>query len=591
MKKFILTIFALVIFVSPNLILADNDNTIAYLQGQSQNTWISQALAAATAGGIDISYLDYQTTDLMAASKNILTLAAVESQDTDNIRQLLSVIESSKNNGQFGSSDLLNDDFWVLMALASVNQLADTDSAKNFILDHQNTDGGWSWSASGTSDSNDTAAAIMALLDLGLDSSSTAIVNALAYLQTSQNADGGFAYDLDSSSDGASTAWVIAALNKANISASSWQKDNNDPISFLESLRQDNGSFLWMPSDGQGSTMVTAYALVALSGKAYPINYIDIAINEEVLGGHSLRIEGPAGTICLANNLEATTVLELLEAGSNVCDFEYISQDSAYGVYISAIDGVSASGMDGWQYFVDWQAGMLAVTDFILEDNQEVLWAYGGWPFYPVKLEVNDSHFEVGETLMVDFKYYNGESWLPLAGAGIVFGAETYSTDASGQFSLVLDSEGIFPIFSQPSSTYARSNKEYIVVGSGISQTVDLSVNVESDDGGGVEEDDVIAFNVDRSSINFGTLNPGQAVDTIVSLSNTGNVNIYIEASVLGDQVFTDFTSLDQDQWSDYNLDLATGSSEAVNVGLAIPSSFSALGQKQGQLIFWGINQ
>lgn len=590
MKKIILTIFALIIFVSPNLILADNDTTITYLQGQSQNTWFSQALAAAEVSNISISYLDYQTEDLMTASKNILALAAIRSEDTDNIGQLLSVIESSKNNGQFGSSDLLNDDFWALMALASVGQLSDTDSAKNFILDHQNTDGGWSWSVSGTSDSNDTAAAIMALLDLGLDASSSVIIEALAYLQASQNVDGGFAYDLDSSSDGASTAWGITALNKANISASTWQKDNNDPISFLEGLRQDNGSFLWMPSDEQGSAMVTAYALVALSGKSYPVNYIDIATDEEELGGHSLRIEGPEATVCLANNLEATTVLELLEAASSVCNFEYTSQDSAYGVYISEISGLSASGMNGWQYFVDWQAGMLAVTDFILEDNQEVLWAYGGWPFYPVKLEINDSHFDVGETLIADFKYYNGESWLPLAGTGIVLGSDTYSTDASGQFSLVIDSEGIFPIFSQASSTYARSNKEYIVVGSGISQTVDLSVNVEADDGG-VEGDDVIAFSVDRSNINFGTLNPGQAADTIISLANTGNVDIYVEASVLGDQVFTDFTSLDQDQWADYNLDLRTAVTETVNVALAIPSSFSALGQKEGQLIFWGITQ
>lgn len=591
LKKIIFIIFALIIFVSPNLILADNDTTILYLQGQNQNTWSSQALAAAEVSNIDISYLDYQTTDLMTASKNILTLAAVESQDIDNIRQLLSVIENNKINGQFGSADLLNDDFWAVMALASVNQLANTDSTKNFILDHQNSDGGWSWSVSGTSDSNDTAAAMMALLDLGLNSSSTPIVNALAYLQTTQNSDGGLAYDLGSSSDGASTAWVITALNKANISASSWQKDNNNPVTFLESLRQDNGSFLWMPSDGQGSTMVTTYALVALTGKFYPVNYIDISNEEETPSGHSLRIEGPEGTICLASNLEATTVLELLETGSDVCNFEYTSQDSAYGVYISSIDGLSATGMNGWQYFVDWQAGMLAVTDFVLSGHQEVLWAYGGWPFYPVKLEVNDTHFDVGESLIADFKYYDGQNWLPLSEAEVVLGSDSYQTDSSGQLSLVMDNDGIFSIFSQTNSTHARSNKEHIVVGSGISQTVDLLVNVGSGNDGGVIEDDVIAFSVDRSSINFGTLNPGQASDTIISLSNTGNVNIYVEASVLGDQVFTDFTSLDQGQWQDYDLELTTAATEMVNVSLSIPSSFASSGQKEGQLIFWGVNQ
>jgi len=117
-----------------------------------------------------------------------------------------------------------------------------------------------------------------------------------------------------------------------------------------------------------------------------------------------------------------------------------------------------------------------------------------------------------------------------------------------------------------------------------------LSVNIEPGDGG-PGEDDIIAFSVDRSSINFGTLNPGQASDTIISLFNTGNTDIYIEASVLGDSVFTDFTSLDQDVWQNYNLNLPSSANQNINVGLTIPSSFNTLGQKQGQLIFWGINQ
>jgi len=591
MKKVILTILALVIFVSPSLILADNSNTIAYLQSQTQNNWISQALAAAQVDNLDISYIDYQTNDLMAAAKDILTLAATNSQDGENISQLLAVIESSRNNGQFGSSDLLNDDFWAVLALASVGNLDSTDSVKNFILDNQNEDGGWSWSASGTSDSNDTAAAIMALLDLSDNSSSPEIIDALSYLQTTQNEDGGFAYDSDSQSDGASTAWIIAALNKADIEADSWVKNEHNPISFLESLRQDNGSFLWMASDEQGSAMVTAYALLALSGASYPVNYIDIATDDNIAAGYSLRIEGPDRTVCLANHLEATTVLELLEAGSGVCGFEYTTEDSAYGVYVSSIDGIVAEGMEGWQYFVDSQSGMMSVTDYHLSDENEVLWAYGGFPFYPVSLELNDTHFDVGQSVVASFKYYDGDSWLPLPEADIVLGQDVYQADASGQFSMTMEADGAYPIFSQQTANYIRSNKEYIIVGSGVSQTVDLSVNIEGDDNGGSNGDGSIAFSVDRSSIDFGTLNPGQSSDTIISITNTGDVDVYIEASVLGDAVFTDFTSLDQNIWQDYNLNLSKDSLQSVNIGLDIPSNFDSFGQKEGQLIFWGVSQ
>jgi hypothetical protein len=590
MKKLALVILALVVLISPSLILADNDNTISYLQSQNQNTWISQALAAAEVSDIDISYMDYETAELMTASKNVLTLAATNSQDTDNLNQLVSVIESSKNNGQFGSLDLLNDDFWAIMALASVDKLSDVENIKNFLLDNQNTDGGWSWSTGGVSDSNDTAAAMMALSDLGLNSSSPEIISALAYLQNTQNTDGGFGYDADSQSDGASSSWVIATLNKFDIEVSSWQQGSNTPISFLESLRQDDGSFLWMASDEEGSTMVTAYALVALTDNSYPINYIEITEEDDPIVGHSIRIEGPDNTICLASNLEADTVLELLDVAADVCDFDYTTEDSAYGVYVSSIAGIAAEGMSGWQYFVDWQSGMVAVTDYHLEGNQSVLWAYGGWPYYPVKLEVNDTHFDSGGILIASFEYYNGDTWVALAEANVVLGADTYQTDSNGQLTVTMISDGVFPIFSQSATEYIRSNREYIVVGSGVSQTIDLSVNIESDDGGpgGV---DTIAFSVDQSNIDFGTLNPGQEAETIISLSNTGNTAIYIEASILGDDVFAEFTSLDQSVWTDYNLNLPIAGSQSVNVGLALPDAFDSLGQKEGQLIFWGINQ
>ena len=588
MKKLILIIFALVIFVSPSLILADNNNTITYLQGQSQNTWISQALAAAEVSDIDISYMNYQTDNLMTAAKYILTLAAINSEDTENLTQLVSVVEDSKENGQFGSSDLVNDDFWSIMALASVGELTGHEDVESFILNNQNNDGGWSWSAGGESDSNDTAAAIMALYDLSYDSSSPEIISALAYLQNTQNDDGGFAYDTASQSDGASTAWIIAALNKFGIDVSAWEKNSNNPVSFLESLRQDDGSFLWMPSDEQGSSMVTAYALLALTNSTYPVNYIEILDEEDPVIGHSLRIEGPDNTICLADNLEADTVLELLEVGSSVCDFEYVTEDSAYGVYVSSIGGIAGEGMEGWQYFVDWQAGMVAVTDYNLEGSQEVLWAYGGFPFYPVKLELNDTHFDSGQTLIASFNYYDGEIWLPLIDADIILGADTYQTDSSGQITLVLNSDGVYPIFSTQADQYIRSNKEYIIVGNGVSHSVDLSVNIETGSSGG---DDVIAFSVDQSAVDFGTLRPGQSSETIISLSNTGNVDVYIEANILGDQIFTDFTSLDQNVWEDYNLNLPISDSQAVNVSLAIPNSFDSIGQKDGQLIFWGINQ
>jgi len=587
MKKIFLFILTLLVFIVPSLILADDNTTIDYLKSKDQNAWISQSLVSAGVSNVDISYIDYQSNNLMTAAKNILVLAANNSVDYDNIDKLVTVLEDSKNGGQFGSSDLVNDDFWSVMALASVSKLENMDSVKSFLINHQNEDGGWSWSTSGVSDSNDTAAAIMALLDLGYTSSSSEIIKALNYLKSVQNEDGGFGYDVDSLSDGASTAWIIAALNKLDIDASSWQKSSNNPTSFLESLRQEDGSFLWLASDEEGSVIVTAYALLALTGGTYPVDYIEL---EEPVYGNTLRIEGPDSTVCLANNLSATNVLNILELGSQVCDFDYTVTDSSYGSYVSAIDGIGAAGLEGWQYFVDYQGGLVAASDYSLTAGQEVLWAYGGFPFYAVRLEVNDTHFDLGDNLIANFNYYDGNNWLPLTNHNILFGETSYQTNQSGQLSLTLNEEGVFTLFSKQDGQYVRSNKEYIIVGDGVSQTVDLLVNIGQGNGG-PGGGDTIAFSVDQSSINFGDLQPGQSKDTLISLTNIGTANIYIEASVLGDKAFEDFTNLDNDDWQNYSLNLNSSDFQAVNVALSIPSDFNSSGQKEGQLIFWAINQ
>jgi len=578
----------ILLFIGVNIGRADMAASISYLQGQSQNAWTTQALLSAGVNNPDISYINTSTTDLMTAVKNILVLSALSSQDTAGFNSLLSVVENNISGGQLGSADLLNDDFWGLMALASVSEDAHLETLKNFILSEQNTDGGWSWSVSGASDSNDTAAAIMALLDTDMNASSPQIVAALDYLRSTQNSDGGFGYDVDSTSDGASSAWVVIALNKLGIDADSWQIEGNSPLEFLHSLETDNGSYLWLPADEEGSAMVTSYVLVALNNKSYPLNYISLE-NEETNLGIDLRIEGPEDTICLARGLTANNVLDLLELGAEVCDFDYQLQDSAYGAYVSSIAGISSEGMNGWQYFVNWQSGAEAAADYDLVLGDDVLWAYGGWPLYPVKVEVNSTALANNESLVVTATYFDGSVWQPQSGANIYIGQDHYQTNDAGQLTIAMSADGVYPVWAETTTTYVRSNKVYVVVGDGVSQTVDLSVNIENDSGG-PDNNDTIAFSVSQSSVNFGNLSPGQSAQTTFSLVNTGTAGIYIEASVIGDNVFTDYTSLDQNNWEDYNITIPRNESSSINIGLALPTNLETGGQQNGQLIFWAIN-
>lgn len=585
MKKLLFLILAMFLAVSPDLIKADNSASISYLQAQNQNAWITQALVAAGVNNPDVSYVDSSTNDLMTAVKNLLALSAVSSDDNQRLEDLVATVEQNFVDGQYGSVELLNDDFWALISLASVGY-SDFASSRDFILQYQNEDGGWSWSTTGESDSNDTAAAIMALLETGLDSNSTEISLALDYLQTTQNEDGGFGYDVESNSDGASTAWVIAALNKAGVDAATWQAGEDNPASFLQSLEQDDGSYLWLPSDENGSAMVTSYALVALSDNYYPVNYIELEQDQSTNSGIDLRIEGPDETLCLATSLVADNVLDLLAVGAEVCDYDYQIEDSAYGVYVSSIGGIAGQGTDGWQYFVNWQGGTQAAGEYQLSEGDEVLWAYGGWPFYASKLEVNNTNIDTNSVLSASVSYFDGDTWQAQAGAEVYVGGQVHQANESGQISITMQNDGVYPVWFDGSDEYARSNKEYVTVGSGVSQTVDLLVDVQNGSGPG---DDIVAFSVSQSSINFGTLSAGQSAQTTVSLSNTGTADIYVEASVIGDLVFTENTTLDQSAWENYNVNIAQDRASSVNVGLTLPNPLNTSGQKTGQLIFWAI--
>lgn len=582
MKK-ILAIFLLnILLFSPFLLLADNNSAIQYLQTQTQNPWITQSLAAAGINNLDISYINAQEQDLMKVAKYLLVLSAVNSQDHATMRALFTTLNSHLSNGQFGEASQINDDFWGLLAAGAVNRAGDFSSVKDFIISHQNSDGGWSWASTGTSDSNDTSAAIMALVESGLASSDPVIVGALSYLQTTQKLDGGFAYDASGSSDGASTAWVLTALNKLDINSNTWNQGDNTPLSFLSSLQQADGSFLWLPSDAQGSSMVTAYALLASLDKSYPVNHVTIPAENNNGNDQdvSLRIEGPTNTVCLAEHLTATNVLALVEEASSICNFTYQVTETEYGPYLSEIAGFSSQGSSGWQYWINWQPGSQSADQAQIQAQDEVLWAYGAFSVRPSKVEASvDSSGHLSGHL----QYYD-QTWQDLAQATINIGGQNYVTNAQGLFSADLTENGAYPVYFDGSEAFIRSNKIYLNHGSsGSSQTLDLSTNVVP---AGQEENDQISFFVSQNQINFGNLERGQIGETILQLTNAGNINIALEANILGDNVLIQNTTLNNQTWADFSQDLNVGQNANLNVRLTVPSSAS-LGQHQGQLIFW----
>jgi hypothetical protein len=136
----------------------------------------------------------------------------------------------------------------------------------------QNADGGWGNNPGGASNPDMTAASIMALRAAGVGPTDPSIRAALDYLHRIQNADGGFSFQ-PGISDVSATSWCIQAITAAgeDPAGPAWSKGGNTPVSFVLSMQQPDGRFLWMPGVDRNPVWTTAYAVCALSRRPYPV--------------------------------------------------------------------------------------------------------------------------------------------------------------------------------------------------------------------------------------------------------------------------------------------------------------------------------
>jgi hypothetical protein len=269
---------------------------IAYLRSQQQTTgqisgfsgvsaWATMALAAA---GVDVagmtnggqSLLDYlknnpPTTASSATEweRNILavTAAGANPYNFGGINYITN-LQSYHNNFQIGVTTQINDDIFGLPALIAAGSSAPVSTkqdALNFILSHQGTDGGFSWSTTGNSDVDDTAAALMALVSAqkaGMNATilPAAITNAKNFILAAKNTDGGYPSVKGGASNTSTTAWAVMALNSLG------GQDVNSALTYMRGNQEENGSFKWQTSSA-GETFTTSYTVLALTGKYWPV--------------------------------------------------------------------------------------------------------------------------------------------------------------------------------------------------------------------------------------------------------------------------------------------------------------------------------
>lgn len=280
----------------------NSDGGFPAQKGMASNSmatsWVMMALAAAgedmqapswtPAGSSALDYLRDCTQPLTSTcdyARTLLTLKAIKEDSTyqgDDLRAKISSLQQS--SGQYvqlaqGEKGFINAHIWSILALASAGQQpANQNKAREWLAKRQNKDGGWGWCEGISSDADDTAVALQALVLLGENpAKSTAVKKGLSYLKTCQKSDGGYSSGaLAGNKSNASTdSWVIQGLLACgeNPQAAKWTIKGKNAATHLLSLQNQDGSFNWMPGVTASPVITTAYAVMALNGNSLPINH------------------------------------------------------------------------------------------------------------------------------------------------------------------------------------------------------------------------------------------------------------------------------------------------------------------------------
>ena len=552
----IITLFA----AQPASAVFDKSKGISYLRSQPFDEWSVMALSSS--GSLSGTSLEMLSTDPgnkpTDIEKRILAIVAAgqnpETYPSVNLVQKLTGFFNGTEINSTASSNLLNDDIFGLLALTAAGREASIrNQIAAFIKNNQNSDGGWGFSLSpSSSDSNDTAMAIMALLANGENSNSVIINKAFDYLAKTKSATG---YTFDSASgftpDAASTAWVISAHYSAG------KTPPSAAVNFLQNLQQTNGSFAWQMGDA-GSALMTAYALIALNNDFYPIKSTstnsgssgnatlpkfqvsivtasNTIFNGEVAFG-STSVTDSSGQV---HTFQPPLAIGTVPEAAKISSFSYVIKNTSLGLFVESIAGFGPSGDKGWQYAVNGTKPNVGAASKPLNNGDKIIWFYGS-PNDKPPTNTSSSNSNT-------------------------------NTSSTGQISRMINlTADIVGNTSGPNSSTGNTG----------------NTNQSNNTGGGAS---TIVFGIDTASINFGQLGPGQvSLAKSVKLTNGGNTNLGITTQVQGsDNLYPDGIYINSLSWRIYSSNLPPNSSNNASVILFVLSNYQGTGTKTGTLTFW----
>ena len=158
-------------------------------------------------------------------------------------------------------------------------------------------------------------------------------------------------------------------------------------------------------------------------------------------------------------HLADPTALGALDEASIEGEFTYETTDEWGGLFVTSIDGEEPEGMAGWMYRVDYFSPMVGADQFILDDShQEVLFALCEWGEPPLKIEVNNTAPDAGDSFTVTVSQYDDAlaEWFLIENA-TVYADTSHTTDENGEVEITIDHDATIDVYAEKDG-YIRSN-------------------------------------------------------------------------------------------------------------------------------------
>jgi hypothetical protein len=154
-----------------------------------------------------------------------------------------------------------------VLALRSAEATSGNARSASWLREHRNSDGGWGFAPGAPSDADSTGAVLQALTASG---NRAGVRRGISYLRGAQRPGGGFPLN-GGAVNAQSTAYAVQGLLAAGVPPASLRRDGRSPLEYLASVQAGDGHYRYSAASDQTPVWVTAQALLALNGAAFPL--------------------------------------------------------------------------------------------------------------------------------------------------------------------------------------------------------------------------------------------------------------------------------------------------------------------------------